>query len=323
MIVKNKCSLCGEKIREIVNLGNSPPANNFVSEGYQNPSYPLILDFCDSCKGFQLRHCLDKEQLYTNYSYVTPNSSSLTKHYEVLVEFLLSRRFLNKRTDCLEIGSNNGQLLNFLQPRVNSVFGIDPAENVTSIANKKGIKTVVDFFSEELAEKLRNEGKMVDLLIARHMFAHNANPDLMFRGIDLLLKNEGIVLIENAYAFDTLKKGEFDQIYHEHMFYFSVQNMKNYFNSHGYDLNEIIYSEIHGGSMVFIGSRRGSYPISKEIQSKIHSEEQELRGDKIFHEFPFGSVTFPPASLTSKTPEDTSHKFKFLSQKASNFPAAT
>ena len=286
MIIKDKCSLCKAKIREIVNLGSSPPANNFLSERYKKTiSYPLILDFCDSCKGLQLRHCLDKEQLYTNYSYLTPDSSSLNKHYEVLVNFLVSKKFLNQGTNCLEIGSNNGQLLDFLKPRVNSVLGVDPAENVASIANEKGIKTVVDFFSEDLAVKLRSKGGMVDLLIARHMFAHNPDPDHMFKGIDLLLKKKGIILIENAYAFDTFKKGEFDQIYHEHMFYFSVQNMKNYLNSRGYDLNEIIYSYIHGGSMVFIGSRKGKYPISKEIQLKIHNEEEELRGDKLFHQF--------------------------------------
>ena len=84
MIIKKKCRLCNSVNREIINLGNSPPANNFISKVQTTvDSFPLIVDFCDQCAGFQLRHCLEKEQLYSHYTYLTPDTASLNDHYEI------------------------------------------------------------------------------------------------------------------------------------------------------------------------------------------------------------------------------------------------
>ena len=269
MIVKNKCRLCNSVNREIINLGNSPPANNFISKG-QSPvdSFPLIVDFCDQCTGFQLRHCLEKEQLYSHYTYLTPDTASLNDHYKNIVDYLSANNYLNKEIHCLEIGSNNGRFLKFLEPYVKSVLGVDPAKNVVSVASSLGIETIVDFFSKDVISKIKDKNKNIKLIIARHVFAHNSIPDDIFEGINGLLDDEGIILIENAYAFDTLKNGEFDQIYHEHMFYFSVLNMRNYLNSHSYDLNDIFFTNIHGGSIVFIGSRKNRFPVSQKIGNR-------------------------------------------------------
>ena len=100
MIINKKCRLCNSVNREIINLGNSPAANHFVSKVQTTvDSFPLIVDFCDQCSGFQLRHCLDKEQLYSHYSYLTPDTASLNDHYENIVDFLTANNYLSKDMD--------------------------------------------------------------------------------------------------------------------------------------------------------------------------------------------------------------------------------
>ena len=286
MKIKKECRLCNSPNREIIDLGNSPPANNFISKTQTTvESFPLIVDFCDQCGGFQLRHCLEKEQLYSHYTYLTPDTVSLNDHYENIVNYLTDNKYITKEMDCLEIGSNNGRFLKFLEPYVKSVLGVDPAENVASIAKSLGIETIVDFFSKDVIHKIKNKDRKIQLIVARHMFAHNPNPNEIFEGINSLLDEKGVILIENQYVFDTLQTGAFDQIYHEHMFYYSVKNMQNYLNSHAYDLNDIFFSDIHGGSIVFIGSRRNQYPVSKNVKDQITWENKLLDNDKILNKF--------------------------------------
>ena len=284
MRIKKKCTLCNSVNRKIINLGSSPPANNFISKlSAPVASFPLILDFCDNCAGFQLRHCLEKKQLYSDYTYLTPDTASLNDHYQDIVDYLSENNYLDKTMDCLEIGSNNGRFLKFLKPYVRSVLGVDPAKNIASIALSAGVETIVDFFSKNMLHKIKD--KDIKLIVARHMFAHNHSPDDIFEGIDSLLDEEGVILIENQYVFDTLQSGAFDQIYHEHMFYYSVANMQNYLNSHSFDLNDIFFTNIHGGSIGFIGSRKNQYPISQKVKDHIMIERDLLHEDAIFHSF--------------------------------------
>ncbi len=284
--MKNTCRLCGYRTREIINLGSSPPANNFLDTETTNiDSFPLVLDFCDNCGGLQLRDCLDKEQLYSNYTYLTPDATSLTLHYENILEILLNNSFISPATDCLEIGSNNGRFLQFLKPHVKSVLGIDPARNVADFAKELGVETIVDFFSKSTVTKILNQKRDVGFIAARHMFAHNPRPDEIFEGIDSILNDNGVILIENQYAIETLKTGAFDQIYHEHMFYYSVTNMQNYLNSKNYDLNDIYFSDIHGGSIGFIGSRKDCYEVSDAVKKQLIIEKEYFAGDRIFKEF--------------------------------------
>ena len=286
MTVKTHCTLCGHSNREIVDLGNSPPANNFIeTEKDTIKSYPLILDYCDHCSGLQLRHCLDKELLYSEYTYLTPDTSSLTEHYKLIADFLVKKNYISKDTDCLEIGSNNGRFLHYLKPYVNSVLGVDPAKNVAKFAAELGVETIIDFFSKNIVSKVKEKKQEIQLIVARHMFAHNATPDDIFDGIEALLHEKGVVLIENQYAFETLQTGAFDQIYHEHMFYYSVKNMKNYLESHSYDLNDILLTDIHGGSIVFVASRATTFPISQMVNRQLDNEDRLLKDDWIFKEF--------------------------------------
>lgn len=287
IIESSNCRLCNSPVREIIDLGSSAPANNFDNtfsiEG-SNQTFPLILDFCDSCKNLQLRHCLGEDLLYSDYSYITPHSDSLLNHYNAILNYVEKKIDNLNKIDLLEIGSNTGELLKYLQPHVQSILGVDPAKNITKLANENGIETICNFFDLELAKKISKTKKNIQLVFARHMFAHNSNPKDLILGMKEVLNEEGFILIENAYAIETLLHGEFDQVYHEHMFFYSATSMNNLLKMYGLFLHDIFFSEVHGGSIVFVASVKDMGKTDNLIKQILY-EETLFQDDLIFKTF--------------------------------------
>ena len=281
------CRLCEGDLKEITYLCDSPPANNFDNtfQSEETPrAFPLILDFCNDCYNLQLRHCLGEDLLYENYTYVTPKSESLELHYKVLLDYAAQKIEKFSNIDVIEVGSNSGDLLKYFSKHVGSILGIDPAKNVSKIANESGVETLNSFFNIEVAKTITPIKKNIKLVMARHMFAHNANPSDLLDGMQYLLGDDGLLFIENAYAIDTLMHGEFDQIYHEHMFFYSVLSMKNLLSKHNLYLHDLLFSEVHGGSIIFIASS-SNIGSTENLQKQILLEENLFQDNKIFNIF--------------------------------------
>ncbi len=287
-IVSSSCRICNNsELDEITYLCDSPPANNFdhTFKGQNNyQSFPLILDFCKKCFNLQLRHCLGEDLLYSNYTYITPKSDSLNKHYANLLEYAQNKILNLAESDVIEIGSNSGDLLKYFKPKVSSVLGIDPASNVAKIANNEGIETINEFFGNSLAPVILSKRDNIKLVIARHMFAHNSDPSDMIYGMKKIINDDGYIFIENAYAIDTLMHGEFDQIYHEHMFFYSVKSMISLLSNHNLYLHDIIFSDVHGGSVVFVASSK-DMGQTKILKKQIEIEDSLFDEKKIFKLF--------------------------------------
>jgi len=228
---------------------------------------------------------LDEEILYKDYTYMTPNVDSLTFHYEELIKFLINKNILSKKKKCLEIGSNTGLFIEKLSPHAEKVIGIDPAENIAKLANESGHKTICDFFNPTSANSILRKYGQMDLLIARHMFAHNRNPKILLEAMNCLLAKEGSIMIENAYVIPTLQNGEFDQIYHEHMFYYSVTSMQNLLATNSFELFDLMDSRIHGGSITVLCARKGKKEISPLVKEFIKQEKNLFKDEKIFQDF--------------------------------------
>jgi len=283
---KNLCRVCSSRVKEVINLGNSSPANNFVNSKKETSSFfPLVVDFCQNCFCVQLRHCLNEEILYRDYTYMTPHVDSLTQHYEGIIKFLENKNILSKEKRCLEIGSNTGLFIEKLSPYVENIIGIDPAENIAKLANESGYETICDFFNTTSANSILKKYGEMDLLIARHMFAHNRNPKILLEAMQGLLTDEGSIMIENAYVVPTLQNGEFDQIYHEHMFYYSVTNIQNLLATNSFELFDLMDSKIHGGSIAFLCARKGKKEISPIVKEFIQQEEILFKDERVFQDF--------------------------------------
>lgn len=247
------CRVCNEPTFCVLNLGNHPFANALLESLTEAVKrYPLALHVCSACATAQLSYCADDQELYSNYLYITPRSVSLSEHYGKIVDFLLEHGYMSNESHLAEIGSNVGRFLEFVRPHIASVLGIDPAVNIAEMAIEEGIPTVNSFFHKESARViLENEGPK-DVIVARHCFAHNGKPWLMLDGVVELLTSSGTLVIENAYFLDTINHGEFDQIYHEHMYYHSLRSISAIVQKYGMKLVDVYHSDVHGGTMMYI-----------------------------------------------------------------------
>ena len=255
----SQCRFCGDKTFELIDLGCLPLANALVSSS-SGPvdTYPTVLHICSSCSTAQLSHCADQEVLYSDYVYITPESPMLTRHYSKIVDFLKRNYYLDKTTNVLEIGSNIGRFLQHIKAVANSVIGVDPAKNIASMAIDAGIPTVNQFFNSETAKQIAVDHHKMDLIVARHCFAHNEKPWQMLEGVAELLTANGLFLIENAYFPDTVEKREFDQIYHEHMYYYNLRAIQQVVKKYGFKLIDCLHSTVHGGTMLYIIKHEGA-----------------------------------------------------------------
>ena len=272
---KNFCRICGSKIKTILNLGNTPLANSLVSSmnSYEE-KYELHLQHCEVCKNFQLSKCLDNTTLYREYLYETPNSIMLDNHYNNILSFFSEKEYLKPESHCLEIGCNKGQLLEKISKIVKTKpVGVDPAENILNKNSSKNMNFEIDFFNEESAKMLVNKYGKFDFIIARHCFAHNERPQDILKGLKTSLTDDGYFIIENAYTLNTILNGEFDQIYHEHMYLYTINSLNSLLNQFNYEIINSNIAPVHGGSIIAVCAQKGKYSISHghKIQEKIEN----------------------------------------------------
>jgi len=280
------CRICGGETFCAIDLGYQPFANSLESELNANArTYPLKMHVCKACSTGQLSYCAGSEELYKNYLYVSPDSALLEEHFRKILDFLSENSYLDNMSNVLEIGSNIGNFLNFLKPYVNTIVGVDPAANIAKMANEKGIPTVNDFFNSSSAENiLKRDGKK-DVIVARHCFAHNEKPGLMLEGVQKLLSDEGVLLVENAYFLDTVMNLEVDQIYHEHMYFYNVRSISEIFNNHGFKLIDVYYSSIHGGTVLYVGKLKNSRHQPHQRVFDFLEKEKDMHRENFYTEF--------------------------------------
>ncbi len=280
----NQCRFCGNETFELIDLGCLPLANALVtSPSDPVATYPTVLHICSSCSTAQLSHCADKEVLYNDYVYVTPESPMLTRHYSKIVNFLKKKYYLGEATNVLEIGSNIGRFLQHIEADANSVIGVDPAKNIASMAIEAGIPTVNKFFNSETAKQIAGDHHKMDLIVARHCFAHNEKPWEILEGVAELLTSNGVFLIENAYFPDTVERREFDQIYHEHMYYYNLRAIQQVSKKYGFKLIDCLHSSVHGGTMLYIVKREGRKGGKNRRAALSESALQYLELEKDAH----------------------------------------
>ncbi len=277
------CRFCGNKTFEVLDLGNLPLANSLMtspsgsSDGESVDTFPTALHVCSTCSTAQLSYCTDLNVLYKDYVYITPDSTMLSEHYQSVINYLVTKQFVTQATRMLEIGSNIGRFLAHCEPHVNSILGVDPADNITHLAIEAGVPTVNDFFNKASSTRIAEQYGKVDFIAARHCFAHNEKPWEMLEGVDELLTEEGVFVIENAYFPDTIEKGEFDQIYHEHMYYYNLRAIQQVSKQYGFKLIDCMHSDVHGGTMLYIvvreGSNRAKADVSESVKHYLKLEE--------------------------------------------------
>ncbi len=249
------CRSCGKKnLQLIISFGRTALADRIITHDQlrlPEITAPLDLVFCPHCSLVQITESVDPEILFgPEYPYFSSVSPSLLAHFRASAEYLMATRNLGPGSLVVEAASNDGYMLKNFQQHGIPVLGIDPAAAPARAAQEAGVPTLNTFFGEELAGRLRGEeGKAADVFLANNVLAHVPDLNGFVKGIRVMLKDDGVAVIECPYLVDLVDHCEFDTIYHQHLCYFSVTALDRLFRRHGLFLNEIKRVPVHGGSL--------------------------------------------------------------------------
>ena len=233
-----ECRSCGQTdLQLVLSLGSLPLANALVTaEQLDQPesTYPLELAFCPKCSLVQITETVPPEELFRDYLYFSSFSDTMLSHAQAIVERVIEWRPLDANSLAVEIASNDGYLLQYYKQAGIPVLGIEPAINIARVAqDERGIRTLTDFFDAETAARLVEQGERADVIHANNVLAHVPDLNGFVRGLRLLLKPEGVAIIEVPYVKDLIDRCEFDTIYHEHLSYFSFTAVNQLFERQG------------------------------------------------------------------------------------------
>ncbi|MEK6334536.1 MAG: class I SAM-dependent methyltransferase [Acidobacteriota bacterium] len=279
-VVDISCRGCGAGGLEMVlSLGRTPLANSLLTaEQLKEPqdTYPLDLVFCPACTLVQITETVPPEKLFREYLYFSSFSDTMLAHARTLAERVIKARSLNDQSLVIEIASNDGYLLQFYKGSGIDVLGIEPARNIARVAREqRGIPTLSEFFGEDLAAELKTNGQRADVIHAHNVMAHVADLNGFVRGLQALLKDSGVAIIEVPYVKDMIDGSEFDTIYHEHLCYFSLTSLSHLFERHGLRIEEVERLAIHGGSLrVFVSKRTQEQPAASSSVDQMLAEER-------------------------------------------------
>jgi C-methyltransferase len=274
------CRVCGQRDwLEAISFGPVELANGFLDQGGPyppEPAYPLDVVVCRNCWLMCLRHIVDPEVLFADYVYVSQESQGLTRHMRNIVRWCTARAELAPGDLVVELGSNVGVQLRLFAENGLRVIGVDPARNLAQIANDNGIETIADFFGPRVSGPIAREKGKASLVLGRQCFAHINDVHQVLDGVDAVLDQDGVLVIEVPYLVDLLKENQFDTIFHEHLSYYSLSTLSVLFGVHGLRIIDVQRANVHGGSIVVFASRTASGRPEEPVVTELLAAEEAL-----------------------------------------------
>ena len=247
------CRYCGNTLKyTFVDLGMSPLCESYVSLvdiDKMEPFYPLHAYVCEACFLVQLEEYVKPEDIFTEYAYFSSYSDSWVEHARRYTEKMVERFKLGRKSFVIEIGSNDGYLLQHFVRRGIPVLGIEPAANVAREAREKNVPTRVEFFGEKLGFDLASKKQKADLVVGNNVLAQAPRLNDFVRGLKIVLKTDGIITLEFPHLLRLIEENQFDTIYHEHFSYFSLITVEKIFRSHNLTVFDVEELPTHGGSL--------------------------------------------------------------------------
>jgi 2-polyprenyl-3-methyl-5-hydroxy-6-metoxy-1,4-benzoquinol methylase len=280
MIEHSKCKelkvcLCckGINLTKILDLNSQPLANSYLkSKNESEESFPLAVNYCNDCTHLQLTHAVNPDLLFKNYLYVSGTTKTLRDYFDSFVGIVSG--YLKNATNLsvLDIACNDGSQLDSFKKYGHKTYGIDPADNLYQLSSKNH-NVVCDYFSKESISRLTEQ--KFDVIVAQNVFAHNTYPKLFLEVCKQHLLKNGKVFIQTSQA-DMVKYGQFDTIYHEHISFFNVKSMVALVKNTGLYLQDVLKTDIHGTSYVFVLSQNIEDDNSVMLIEKDFAQTREV-----------------------------------------------
>jgi 2-polyprenyl-3-methyl-5-hydroxy-6-metoxy-1,4-benzoquinol methylase len=246
----DKCLCCqSDNLTTVLDLQTQPLANSYLKDSSEKEfDYPLALNYCNNCGHLQLTHAVNPDLLFKNYLYVSGTTQTLRDYFDKFVNIISVYLPHPGPYNVLDIACNDGSQLDAFKKYGHNTYGIDPAENLYHLSSKNHT-VVCDYFNQQSIEKL--DVQNFDIIIAQNVFAHNSYPEEFLNICKSKLSINGRLFVQTSQA-DMVKYGQFDTIYHEHISFFNVHSMYHLAKRTGMYLEDVLKTDIHGTSYVFI-----------------------------------------------------------------------
>jgi methylation protein EvaC len=283
----NHCLICQTPIAPFISFGPMPIANGFLrSEEFATEYFfDLRVAFCGHCGMVQLLEQPAREQMFNeHYAFYSGTSQGMKIHFQAFADHVRQNYLTGTDPFVVEIGSNDGIMLqNFAQRKIRHL-GIEPSANVAEVARQKGICTLNEFFDEALARRIVAEHGQADAFLGANVMCHIPYLHSVLEGMNILLKPKGVVVFEDPYLGEVIENTSYDQIYDEHVFLFSVTSIRHLFAMHGMEVIDAVPQETHGGSMRYTIARQGARTVSPRVSAALRREEEMGLGDPAVYE---------------------------------------
>lgn len=278
----SSCLICERAVEPFLSFGKMPIANGFLTPEEFSDEYffELKVAFCEHCRMIQLAELVERERMFhENYAFFSSTSTRMGAHFQEFAEWVRDKYLSDADPFVVEMGSNDGIMLkHFAQAGIRHL-GIEPSANVAEVARAKGIRTVCQFFDEELAQTILAEDGPADAFLGANVMCHIPYIHSVFAGVKKLLKPRGVLAFEDPYLGDIVEKTSYDQIYDEHAFYFCAGSISYLAERHGLELVDVLPQPVHGGSMRYVLSHKGAHRVNDSVHA-LRKKEKELGLDR-------------------------------------------
>ena len=269
------CRICGGGFRHYLSLGLSPLANNLnKNKDDKNDLYPLDLNFCDQCSNSQLSVVVPPKKMFDSYFYLSSTSQLFKDHFVEIANELKNTLKLKSSSLVIDIGSNDGIFLEPLKKLGVKAIGVEPAKNVAKIANSKNLETLTDYFTRNTVDKIIKKHGKADVVTAFNVFAHGDGLVDILKNIEVILKNNGEFIFEVQYLLRTIKDLTFDNIYHEHVNYWCLISILNFFENSELKVYKVKEVDTHGGSLRVYATKNKNKRLHKSVRQFIEVEKK-------------------------------------------------
>ena len=289
--MKKKCKVCKKKFLDKLDLGNHPCADTFLKDknrAIKLKKYPLIVGYC-SCSHLTSLHKVPENERYEKYeySYTSDNSPVSRLHFKKIAKRIVNYFKITHNSFVLEAGSNDGTFLKEIRNFSNSkVLGVDPSRNISNIANKKKLNTFIGYFNFENSKLIENKYGKADIIYGANVFNHvDDNLDFL-NGVNYLLKDDGVLILEVPDLNSLISKVGFDTIYHEHRHYYSEKSLNKILKQKKFYIFKIEKISYMAGS-IRVFARKNKSSLNKKLSSinlsdfKIFKKKIKFVSDKI------------------------------------------
>ena len=267
----NTCRICGSTdFKTVLKLEKTPLEDQFLLEKRPQSTYPLEVAMCKDCSYTFLLHVIDLDTSYDEYIYESSVTVGLEKHYETYAGEIIEQFGVSKKSLVVDLGSNDGSMLRAFLKKKMRIVGVEPAKQISMYANQQKLKTLNCFFSTDIANKIVREDGQASIITANYMFANIDNLQDFIAGVKVLLKDDGIFVIQTGYHPHQFSKNMFDYIYHEHFSYFTVFTLTYLFKNAGLEIVDAKITEPKGGSIRVIIKNNNNNKKSISLQKIIN-----------------------------------------------------